>query len=103
MKLSVTPQDYMKRLVEYGIMKASVICAVDETTQSWIAEDDFQIIKPCLKLEVRVSCFTLFRLALVAPISIPSYAGETTNDCIFSFVGKSGVESKPASDSENEF
>jgi transglutaminase 1 len=53
LKMTVRPEEYMKKLVEYGIMKVSVICAVDETTQAWLAEDDFQIQKPCLKLDVK--------------------------------------------------
>ncbi|CAG7835561.1 unnamed protein product [Allacma fusca] len=53
LKMTVRPEEYMKRLVEYGIMKVSVICVVDETTQAWLAEDDFQIQKPCLQLDVK--------------------------------------------------
>jgi transglutaminase 1 len=52
LKMTVLPKEYMKKLVEYGIMKVSAICAVDETSQAWLAEDDFQIQKPCLNLEV---------------------------------------------------
>jgi transglutaminase 1 len=48
----VQPEEYMDKLVEYGIMKIFAICAVDETNQAWSEEDDFQVVKPPLKIEV---------------------------------------------------
>ena len=53
LKLTVTPDDYMDKLVEYGIMKIFAICHVDQTKQSWSEEDDFQVIKPVMNLEVK--------------------------------------------------
>ncbi|ODN01465.1 Hemocyte protein-glutamine gamma-glutamyltransferase [Orchesella cincta] len=52
LKMTVQPDDYMGKLVEYGIMKLFVICVVDETHQAWSDEDDFQVVKPPMKIEV---------------------------------------------------
>lgn len=51
--MTVRPEDYMDKLVEYGIMKIFAICAVDETHQAWCEEDDFQVVKPPMNIEVR--------------------------------------------------
>lgn len=50
--MTVQPEDYMDKLVEYGIMKIFAICAVDETHQAWCEEDDFQVDKPPMIIEV---------------------------------------------------
>lgn len=50
--MTVQPEDYMDKLVEYGIMKIFAICAVDETHQAWCEEDDFQVDKPPMNIEV---------------------------------------------------
>lgn len=50
--MTVQPKDYMDKLVEYGIMKIFAICAVDETHQAWSEEDDFQVVKPPMNIEV---------------------------------------------------
>lgn len=42
LRMTVLPDEYMGKLVEYGIMKMFAICAVDETNQAWSEEDDFQ-------------------------------------------------------------
>lgn len=52
LRMTVQPSDYMDKLVEYGIMKIFGICAVDETHQVWCEEDDFQVVKPPMKIEV---------------------------------------------------
>jgi len=54
LRLTVGPDEYMEKLVEYGIMKIFAICAVKETNQSWCEEDDFQVTKPKLNIAVSV-------------------------------------------------
>jgi len=50
--MTVKAEDYMPKLVEYGIMKITAMCSVDSTDQSWFEEDDFHVIKPVLNIEV---------------------------------------------------
>lgn len=45
--------DYLKKLVEYSIMKIYAIATVVETKQTWADEDDFQVDKPSVKITVR--------------------------------------------------
>ena len=52
MRLPVTSQDYLSKLVEYGIMKLPAAANVKETNQSWIEEDDFQVIMPTIDIKV---------------------------------------------------
>ena len=52
MRLPVTSQDYLSKLVEYGIMKLHAAANVKETNQSWIEEDDFQVIMPTIDIKV---------------------------------------------------
>ncbi|XP_021954113.1 hemocyte protein-glutamine gamma-glutamyltransferase [Folsomia candida] len=52
LRMTVLPDEYMGKLVEYGIMKMFAICAVDETNQAWSEEDDFQVVKPPLNIKV---------------------------------------------------
>lgn len=46
LRLVVTPDEYLDKLVEYGMMKLFAVATVQETKQTWAAEDDFQIVKP---------------------------------------------------------
>ena len=52
LKLPVSSQDYLSKLVEYGIMKLHAAAVVKETNQSWIEEDDFQVIMPTVDIAV---------------------------------------------------
>nr|CAH0113585.1 unnamed protein product [Daphnia galeata] len=52
LKLPVTSRDYMSKLVEYGIMKLCASATVKETNQTWIEEDDFQVIMPSVDIKV---------------------------------------------------
>lgn len=58
MQLPVTANDYLERLVEYSIMKIYAIATVTETRQTWADEDDFQVIKPTIKITVSHLIFT---------------------------------------------
>jgi transglutaminase 1 len=55
LRLVVTPDEYLDKLVEYGMMKLFAVATVQETKQTWAAEDDFQIVKP--KITVTASFF----------------------------------------------
>lgn len=67
--MSVQPDDYMDKLVEYGIMKIFALCVVDETHQAWCEEDDFQVVKPPMNIEVRKS-FSYFLYLVLRSFSL---------------------------------
>ncbi len=50
--LTVYPEDYMTRLVDYCMLKIYALIRVKETNQMWSDEDDFVLEKPTLKVEV---------------------------------------------------
>jgi len=52
LSVTVSAAEYLPRLVEYGIMKISAICTVCDTNQTWADEDDFQVLKPSISVEV---------------------------------------------------
>jgi transglutaminase 1 len=54
MRLPVSAKDYMGKLVEYGIMKLCASATVKETNQTWIEEDDFQVIMPSVDIKVNI-------------------------------------------------
>lgn len=55
--MKVTADDYLDKLVEYCILKLYAVASVSETNQTWADEDDFQVLKP--KIDVNVStCHT---------------------------------------------
>ncbi|GBL83081.1 Hemocyte protein-glutamine gamma-glutamyltransferase [Araneus ventricosus] len=50
--IEVTFDDYFDKLVDYAMLKIYAISTVKETQQTWAEEDDFQVEKPPLKIEV---------------------------------------------------
>lgn len=50
--IEVSVDDYLDKLVDYALMKIYAIATVKETQQTWAEEDDFQVDKPTLKIEV---------------------------------------------------
>lgn len=52
LRLTVTIDDYLDKLVEYCIMKLYCIATVKETRQTWADEDDFQVLKPSIDVKV---------------------------------------------------
>lgn len=54
LRLPVSSKDYMSKLVEYGIMKLCASATVKETNQTWIEEDDFQVIMPSVDIKVAI-------------------------------------------------
>ncbi|XP_071450028.1 hemocyte protein-glutamine gamma-glutamyltransferase-like [Hetaerina americana] len=51
LRLKVTPDEYLEKLVEYCIMKIYAIATVEETRQTWAEEDDFQVLKPIIDIK----------------------------------------------------
>ena len=52
LRLSVKPEEYLEKLVEYCNMKIYAIATVLETKETWGEEDDFQVLKPNLDIKV---------------------------------------------------
>ncbi|KAK9887114.1 hypothetical protein WA026_020561 [Henosepilachna vigintioctopunctata] len=52
MKMTITPSKYLDKLVEYGMVKLYAVVTVKETRQTWADEDDFQVIKPPIRIQV---------------------------------------------------
>ena len=56
-RLSITADDYLDKLVESCTMKLHAIATVRETNQTWADEDDFQVLKPTIKVTVNKESF----------------------------------------------
>ena len=52
-------EDYRDKIVDYGMVKIYALASVQETKQSWSEEDDFQLEKPKLDVQVRQSASRL--------------------------------------------
>ncbi|KAJ8898334.1 hypothetical protein PR048_003694 [Dryococelus australis] len=52
LKLVVEASEYMDKLVEYCLMKIYAIATVEETNETWADEDDFEVTKPKLDIQV---------------------------------------------------
>ncbi|XP_043278187.1 hemocyte protein-glutamine gamma-glutamyltransferase-like [Venturia canescens] len=85
LRMSVTVDDYLDKLVEYSIMKLSVIATVKDTNQTWADEDDFQVIKPTIKVEIDgepvVGRPATITLSFVNPLK------KTLTNCVFNYAG----------------
>jgi transglutaminase 1 len=53
MQVRVSWEDYRDKMVDFGHIKIYAMANVQETKQAWSEEDDFQLEKP--KLDVQVS------------------------------------------------
>ncbi|XP_067135706.1 hemocyte protein-glutamine gamma-glutamyltransferase-like [Centruroides vittatus] len=52
LQIKVTADEYYDKLVDYSMIKIYAIATVKETKQTWSEEDDFQVIKPSVDLEI---------------------------------------------------
>ncbi|RWS27608.1 hemocyte protein-glutamine gamma-glutamyltransferase-like protein [Leptotrombidium deliense] len=52
-RLRVTAEEYLDKLVDYAMMKIYAVATVKETQQTWSEEDDFVVEKPPLYIEIR--------------------------------------------------
>ena len=53
--LTIDPDHYMGRLVDYCMVKINALVTVKETGQSWSGEDDLIMEKPKLDIEVNLA------------------------------------------------
>ncbi|KAH8020103.1 hypothetical protein HPB51_024490 [Rhipicephalus microplus] len=83
--LTVQPEEYLDKLVDFAMVKIYVIANVKETRQTWSEEDDFTITKPKLDIQVEgpVKVGHPFRLIMrfTNPLNVP------LRDCTLSVEG----------------
>ena len=60
--------DYVAKLVEHGIMKVLAIANVQETSQAWIRDTKFQVIKPDLVVKVSSCCLEVVHVVVKSSI-----------------------------------
>lgn len=57
LKLHVTPQEYMDKMVDHTMVKVHAMAYVKQTRQGWSDEDDFPLHKPRMQVQVRILLF----------------------------------------------
>ena len=55
-RMSVTAEEYLNKLVDHGLIKIYAITTVEETKQTWSEEDDFTLIKPEIVIQAADTC-----------------------------------------------
>ncbi|KAH6946248.1 hypothetical protein HPB50_012451 [Hyalomma asiaticum] len=85
LSMTVKPEEYLDKLVDFAMVKIYVIANVNETRQTWSDEDDFTITKPKLNIQVDgpVKVGHPFRLIMrfTNPLNVP------LQDCTLSIEG----------------
>jgi len=85
LQVRATFEDYRDKIVDYGMIKFYALASVMETKQCWSEEDDFQLEKPKIDVQIRGSpqvgqdCFVTF--SFMNPLSV------SLTDCEFTFEG----------------
>ncbi|XP_045458778.1 hemocyte protein-glutamine gamma-glutamyltransferase-like [Melitaea cinxia] len=85
LKLHVTPQEYMDKLVDHSIVKVHAMAYVKQTRQAWSDEDDFPLQKPRLQIQVRSQPTVGQDCAVTFSFQNPLNVHLT--DCYFTFEG----------------
>lgn len=85
LRLRVTVEDYLDKLVEYCNMKLRCIATVVETKQTWAEEDDFQVLKPSIVVKIegdpQVGVPSTITLSFKNPLKMP------LTECKFNYAG----------------
>nr|CAD7265055.1 unnamed protein product [Timema shepardi] len=92
LKLTVKPEDYLDKLVEYCNMKIYALATVTDTNETWGEEDDFQIIKP--KLDIKVSESLPVNQPTVVKFSFTNPLKITLTKCQFKYEGPGVTKNK---------
>ncbi|KAK4036206.1 hemocyte protein-glutamine gamma-glutamyltransferase [Daphnia magna] len=85
LQIRVSWDEYRDKIVDYGHIKIYAMASVQETKQSWSEEDDFQLEKPKLDIQIRGNpqvgqdCFVTF--SFMNPVSV------SLTECEFTFEG----------------
>ncbi|XP_018576112.1 hemocyte protein-glutamine gamma-glutamyltransferase isoform X2 [Anoplophora glabripennis] len=56
LSMTITPGEYLDKLVDHNFIKVYAIATVEETKQTWSEEDDFTLILPQMTLNVPGQC-----------------------------------------------
>lgn len=92
LKLVVTADDYLEKLVEYCNMKIYAIATVTETRQTWADEDDFEVLKPHIQIrmppEIPLNKATTLTLRFVNPLK------KILTNCKFNISGSSLIRNQ---------
>ncbi|GFY46463.1 hemocyte protein-glutamine gamma-glutamyltransferase [Trichonephila inaurata madagascariensis] len=83
--IEVTFDDYFDKLVDYAMLKIYAISTVKETQQTWAEEDDFQVEKPALKIEIE-GALRVYRRFNVR-ISFTNPLNRKLEDCVLTIEG----------------
>ncbi|XP_041970639.1 hemocyte protein-glutamine gamma-glutamyltransferase-like [Aricia agestis] len=85
LKLQVTPQEYMDKLVDHSMVKVHAMAYVKQTSQAWSDEDEFCLNKPNMQVQVRnhptVGQENGIAFSFQNPLSVH------LTDCFFTFEG----------------
>lgn len=85
LQLRVGWEDYRDKIVDYGHIKVYAMASVQETKHLWSEENDFQLEKPKLDIQVRGTpqvgqdCFVTFNFMNPVPVNL--------TECEFTFEG----------------
>lgn len=52
LRLQINPADYLKKTRDHSLIKIYAMAKISETGQIWSDEDDFDLRKPSLDIEV---------------------------------------------------
>ncbi|KYM93428.1 PREDICTED: hemocyte protein-glutamine gamma-glutamyltransferase-like [Cyphomyrmex costatus] len=85
LRLTVTLNDYLDKLVEYCIMKLYCIATVKETRQTWADEDDFQVLKP--NIDVKIEGEPVVGQPSTITLSFKNPLKRTLTNCQFNYAG----------------
>ncbi|ERL94345.1 hemocyte protein-glutamine gamma-glutamyltransferase [Dendroctonus ponderosae] len=85
LQIKVTPDEYLDKLVDHGLIKIYAIASVEETKQTWSEEDDFTMTLPALNFTMPGSCKVLepceFQFGFKNPLDI------ALTDCVYTIEG----------------
>ena len=85
LRLTVTVNDYLDKLVEYCIMKLYCIATVKETRQTWADEDDFQVLKP--SIDVKIEGEPVVGQPSTITLSFKNPLKRSLTNCQFNYAG----------------
>ncbi|XP_069699505.1 hemocyte protein-glutamine gamma-glutamyltransferase-like [Periplaneta americana] len=85
LRLTVKPEEYVDKLVEYCNMKIYAIATVVETNETWGEEDDFQVLKP--NLDIKVIGNPVVNKPISVKFSFKNPLKTTLTNCKFHYAG----------------
>ncbi|PBC33779.1 Hemocyte protein-glutamine gamma-glutamyltransferase [Apis cerana cerana] len=85
LRLTITVDDYLDKLVEYCNMKLYSIATVVETKQTWADEDDFQVLKP--NIVVKIDGEPTIGKPSIISLRFKNPLQRVLTDCKFNYAG----------------